>query len=268
MKDLFEYESYRVYMGDYLSSLPNEGYGQLAKIARAMILNPSTLTLILQNQKDFTPEQANDFCEHLQMTELETEYFLSLVALSRAGKPNLRARIQKQIHMIRKKSKELKNRIPPQAELTEEAKAIFYSQWYYSGTRLLTSIEGFNSAEKISERLQIPRVTVKRVLEFLLSTGLCVEKNGRYQMGPQSTHLGTESPLIARHHQNWRFKSMEKADAISANELLFTSPVSISKDDIPKVKSVLMASIEECFKIIDPSSCEELACLNIDWFKL
>ena len=91
-------------MEDYLKGLPNEGYGQLAKIARAISLNPSTLTLVLQNQKDFTPEQANDFCEHLQMTELETDYFMNLVSLSRAGKPNLRARIQKQIQIIRKKS--------------------------------------------------------------------------------------------------------------------------------------------------------------------
>jgi uncharacterized protein (TIGR02147 family) len=268
MRDLFEYENYRDYMIDYLKSLPNEGYGQLAKIARAISLNPSTLTLVLQNQKDFTPEQANDFCEHLQMTELETSYFINLVSFSRAGKPNLRIRIQKEIQLIRKRSKELKNRIPPKTELTEEAKAVFYSQWYYSGTRLLTSIEGFDSAEKIAERLQIPRGTAKKVLEFLISTGLCIEKNGKYQMGPQSTHLGTESPLISRHHQNWRLKTIERASNISQNELLFTSPVSISKNDIPKVKKILMNAVEDCFKIIDPSACEELACLNIDWFKI
>jgi hypothetical protein len=87
-------------------------------------------------------------------------------------------------------------------------------------------------------------------------------------MGPQSTHLGTESPLISRHHQNWRLKTIERASNISQNELLFTSPVSISKNDIPKVKKILMNAVEDCFKIIDPSACEELACLNIDWFKI
>ena len=202
------------------------------------------------------------------MTELETSFFMCLVALRRAGKPNLRSRIQKEIQSIRRKSKELKNRIPPKTELTEEAKAIFYSQWYYSGARLLTSIDGFNSAEKISERLQIPRITIKRVLEFLHSTGLCVEKNGQYKMGPQSTHLGTDSPLIARHHQNWRLKTIERANQISSHELIFTSPVSIATADIAKVKKVLMGAVEDCFKIIEPSSCEELACLNIDWFKV
>jgi len=49
---------------------------------------------------------------------------------------------------------------------------------------------------------------------------------------------------------------------------MFTSPVSIAKKDIPEVKKILMHSIEQCFKVIDPSPCEELACLNIDWFRV
>jgi uncharacterized protein (TIGR02147 family) len=268
LKDLFDYEDYRKYLGDYLKNLPNEGYGQLAKIARAISLNPSTLTLVLQGQKDFTPEQANDLCEHLEMTELETEYLMSLVALARAGKSNLRSRLNKQLAKLRKHSKELKNRIPPKAELTEEAKALFYSQWYYSGTRLLTSIPEFDTPEKIAERLGLPRATVKRVLEFLVSTGLCVHDRGHYRMGPQSTHLEANSPLIARHHQNWRLKAIEHADKVTNEELLFTSPVSISKSSIPEVRKVLISAIEDCFKIIDPAPCEEMACLNIDWFKL
>ncbi len=268
MKDLFDYDDYRKYLSDYLKSLPNEGYGQLAKIARAISLNPSTLTLVLQAQKDFTPEQANDLCEHLEMTELESEYFLSLVAFGRAGKPNLRARLSKHLAKLRKRSKELKNRIPPKVELTEEAKALFYSQWYYSGTRLLTSIPEYGTPEKIAERLGIPRNTVKQILEFLVSTGLCIHDHGRYRMGPQSTHLDVNSPLIARHHQNWRLKAIERADKVTSKELLFTSPVSISKAAIPEVRKVLVNTIEECFKIIDPAPCEEMACLNIDWFKL
>jgi uncharacterized protein (TIGR02147 family) len=268
IKDLFEYDDYRKYIEDFLSNLPNQGHGRPAKIARAISLNPSTFTLVLQGQKDFTLEQANDLCEHLQMTEFETEYFLNLVILSRAGKTNLRNRVNKQLLSLRKRSKELKNRIPPQAELSEEAKAVFYSQWYYTGIWVLTSVDGFNTAEKISERLGIARATVKRVLDFLLSTGLCINEDGNYRMGPQSTHLGSESPLVGRHHQNWRLKAIEKADQLNPEEFLFTSPVSISKAAIPEVKKILIQAVESCFKIIDPAACEELACLNIDWFKL
>jgi uncharacterized protein (TIGR02147 family) len=268
MRELFDYDDYRKYLKDFMAALPNHGYGQLAKIARAISLNPSTLTLVLQAQKDFTAEQANDLCEYLEMTELESEYFLNLVALSRAGKSNLQTRLRNQLARIKKRSKELKNRIPPKAELSEEAKAVFYSQWYYSGTRLLTSIEGHNTPEKIAERLGISRVVVKQVLEFLTFTGLCIEEKGNYQMGPQSTHLGSDSPLIARHHQNWRLRAIEKADRISGEELMFTSPVSVSKTTAPQVRRILVEAVEDCFKIIDPAPCEELACLNIDWFKL
>ncbi len=268
MKDLFESDDYRSYLHQYLESLPSQGYGQLAKIARALSLNPSTITLVLQGQKDFTSEQANDLCEYLEMTDLESDYFMTLVSLSRAGKPNLQARLQKQLSKIRERSKEVRSRIPEQVELDDDAKAAFYSQWYFSGVRLLTSIDQTHSPEAIAQRLQLPRSTVKRVLEFLVSTGLCVEKNGEFHLGPQSTHLGPESPHLSRHHQNWRLKSIEKSDRISKNELMFTCPASISKADFPEVRKVLMNTIEDCFKIIKPSPCEELACLNIDWFKI
>jgi uncharacterized protein (TIGR02147 family) len=266
--DLFEYDNYRTYLTDFLESLPHRGYGRLAKIGRAISLNPSILTLVIRGQRDFTPEQANDLCEHLQMTELETEYFLTLVALQRAGKTNLRARLNRQLERLRKKSGELRNRIPPTAELSEEAMAVFYSQWYYSAARLLTSIDGFQTAERISERLHIPRALTKRVLEFLVSTGLCIEDRGIHRMGHKSTHTGAESPLVARHHQNWRLQAIERADRIRPDDLFFTSPVSISKDAIPRVRKILLEAVEECFKIIDPAPCEELACLNIDWFRL
>lgn len=266
--EVFDYTDYRNYLRDYLHSLPHRGYGQLAVISRALSLNPSTLTLVLQDQKDFTPEQANDLCEHLGFTELESQYFMNLVALSRAGKANLKTRIQSQLLQLKKRSKELKARIPPQTELSEEAKAIFYSQWYYSGVRLLTSIDGFNSVDTISSRLQLPRNTVKRVLDFLVITGLCIEHKGKFKMGPQSTHIGSDSPLVSRHHQNWRQKAIERADRISGDELIFTSPVSISRDAIPEVRKKLVRTIEDCFKIIDPSACEELMCLSLDWIKL
>jgi uncharacterized protein (TIGR02147 family) len=268
MADIFEFDEYRRFIAAHLKALPNEGYGQLAKIARAISLNPSTLTLVLQGEKDFTLDQANDFCEYLGMAELETEAFILLVLLARAGKPNLKSRLLKQIQALRKKSNELKNRLPPKAELTEEAKSIFYSQWYYSGIRVLTSISEYRSVENISQRLRLPKSTVKQALDFLLRIGLCKEKAGKAQIGPLSTHLGADSPLVSRHHQNWRLKAIEKSDQISTNELMFTSPISIARGDIPRVKKILMAAVEECFKVIDSTTPEELVCLNIDWFKV
>jgi uncharacterized protein (TIGR02147 family) len=273
-KTVFDYVDYRAYFKSLFQEKPHQGYGQLAKIARAISVNPSILTLVLKGEKDFTPEQANDLTEYFQLTDLEAEYFLNLVALSRASKPNLRARVSRKLKELQAKSMEVKSRIPPQAELSEESKAIFYSSWYFSAVRLLTSIEGFNSLEIISERLGLPRGTVKQVLEFLVSTGLCIEKkNRKFTMGPQSTHLGADSLLVSRHHQNWRLKAIERSQRVphqipSERELFFTSPVSISKKAIPEVRKVLVSSLEDCFKIIDPAPCEELACLNIDWFEI
>ncbi len=217
---------------------------------------------------EFTLEQGNDLAEYLGFSELESEYFLTLIMVSRAGKTNLRSRLVNKISELKRKSLELAQRMPAQAKLTESNQAIFYSQWYYSGIRIASSIADYQSVESLSEFLNLPRSTVKRVVDFLLSTGLCLEENGKIKMGPQSTHLSNESPLVGRHHANWRQKSIERQSHTKPDELFFTSPFSIEEKDIAKIRAILVNAIDDSFKVIDPSPAEELACINIDLFRV
>lgn len=267
VKTVFDFTDYRKFIHDGLSKQKSGGYGQLARISQALNINPSIVTQVLKGKKDFTLEQANDLGEYLELTDLESEYFLCLVQIERAGKKNLRDRWERRRRELAEKSESLKERMPARKELDDASKAIFYSQWYYSGVRILTSLEEYDSVEKIAERLRLPRATVKRVVDFLLSTQLCVEKDGVLKMGPQSTHLEAASPLVARHHINWRQKAIEKMHHLEKDELCFTSPLSLSRADFEKVRKLLMKTVEDAFEIVDPSPSEQVAILNIDWLK-
>jgi hypothetical protein len=151
---------------------------------------------------------------------------------------------------LKLQSHDLKKLLPPHKELSDDAKAVFYSHWYYSAIRLVCSLDAFNSAEAICEKLHLPRSKVKKVLEFLTLHGLCVEKDGKLGPGPQSTHVGADSLLAARHHANWRERAVNRMDTMKAEELFFTSPVTIAAADIPKVRKLLVTTIEDAFKII------------------
>jgi uncharacterized protein (TIGR02147 family) len=265
---VFEFTDYRDFIIFTQKNRPKKGYGLLTQIAKAIGASPSIVTQVLQKERDFTLEQADLFCEFFGFSELESEYFLTSVSHERSGTPKLKARFAKKLSELGEKAQNLRDRIPPSAELDEKAKATFYSQWYYSAIRLSTSIDKLNSPTAISKKLQLPVATVQRTLQFLLQNGLCVETNDGLKMGIQSTHLGAESQLVSRHHANWRLKGLEKMNQISKDELFFTSPVSISLADIEHVRKILVRTIEDVFKTVDPSPSEELACLSIDWFKL
>lgn len=265
---IFDYTDYRQFLADSLKAMPREGYGQLAKIAQALDINPSVVTLVMKGEKHFTLEQAADLAAFLELSELETEYLLALTGFARAGKENLRRAWQLKIGKLKNQAENLKDRMPAKSEMTEEAKAIFYSSWHYSALRMLSAIEETQTAEGMAKKLGLPKTRVKKALAFLISHGLCVEKNGRIMVGPQSTHLGEGHDLVARHHANWRERAIPGLDKQAEGEFFFTSPVTIGRNDVPKVRKILMAAVEEAFKVIDPSPCEEALCLNVDWFRI
>lgn len=265
---VFEYKNYHKFLQDWFENMPKRGYGQAAKLAQAMEVNPAIITQVFKGEKDFTQEQASDFCDYVGFTDLESDYFLLMVQLARASSRGLKHKLERQINEVLSKTKDAKERLPnAHAELSEEAKSIFYSQWYFSGIRMLTSIKEFQTIEAIAEKTQLPRATVKRVVDFLLLQNLCIEKNDKILMGPQSTHISKNSPLVSRHHINWRLRACEQVEANRSDELFFTSPLSIATSDIAKVQSILHESIDKIFAVVNPSKEEEVACLNIDWFR-
>ena len=76
--------------------------------------------------------------------------------------------IQKKLDELKKKSENLKDRLTIKAELNDNAKAMFYSQWYYSGIRLATSVKDLKTADQIAAYYNLPLPMVNRVLEFLV----------------------------------------------------------------------------------------------------
>jgi uncharacterized protein (TIGR02147 family) len=266
--EIYQFDDYRDYLKEFIHNSPQKGYGKLAEMAESCNMNPATITLVLKKDRDFTIDQGFDIGSFLGLNSFEMEYFLTSINLQRAGKVTVRSFLKRKLNDLKKSASDLQKRMGESKDLDENAKAQFYSHWIYSATRLATSIEDYQSIDEISKRLKIPRATIRTILDFLFTHGLVKIENEKYKMAIQSTHLSANSPLVIRHHQNWRLKAFGKMENIEADELFFTSPVSIAKKDIPLVREKLVQALDEVFKVIDPSKEEELACLNIDWFKI
>lgn len=251
--------------------MPRNGHGEFRRIATHLRLHSTMVSQIFRGDRELTAEQAWSLCEYLGLNDLESDYFLALVDLSRAGTESLKQRIRRKLQEIRERALQVGNRLPQAATLTDAEKAIFYSVWYYSAIRLLTSIPEFQSVDALSNRLDLPKSLVSQVVEFLLSVGLCVEEDGKLKMGPSRTHIGADSPLIGRHHANWRFKAIERVGRVSKSsesELIFTSPLTIATRDAAEAREILLQAIEKISARVEGGDPEKLFCLNVDWFEV
>lgn len=268
MKTIFHYGEYKAFVRDWIAEQPHKGRGQLSKIAQVLGISSVSVSHVFSGPRHLSKEQALELAQFLGLSTLEEEFLFLLVDHGRAGTAKLEKKLAAQIAQKREASLSIKTRVLQDAELDESAKAIFYSQWYYSGVRNLTAIDGFQTPGSIAARLGLSAAKVKEILEFLVRYGLCVEEGGKYRVGAKKTHLDAQSALVTRHHANWRTKAVENmrdkdADAM---ELFYTGPMTLSREAALEIRRELVDLVERAVKIVAPAPSEELMCLNIDWF--
>jgi hypothetical protein len=152
-------------------------------------------------------------------------------------------------------------------ELSEVERSIFYSSWLYSAVRLFTSVsEEGKTVDEITAKFLQPRQRIVSILGFLVSAGLVVQEKDRYRIGPLRTFVEQGSPHLARHHANWRSKAIQKSDHVSEKELMFTSPVSLSRADFEKIREQIAELLKSVSTTVKASPAEDIACLNVDFF--
>jgi uncharacterized protein (TIGR02147 family) len=268
MKSIYLFKSYKEFIISELSTRERGGYGQFRRLADSLGVHSTLISQVLKGPKDLTFEQAASVATYLNLSELESDYFLLLVHSARAGNQELKAILQRQITALREQGQKLSTRISKEVEISKENQAIFYSDWVYSAVRQALAIPENWSVEKLSERLNLKPKRIKEVLQFLLETGLIVQKEAAYHIGPKATHLDSSSPWAKPHHMNWRQKAMSHMAKKEENDLFITCPMTLSKADASAVHELLVQAVQKIFSNVDNSPSEQLYSLNIDWVKV
>lgn len=266
---VFEATSYKEFVKEWVLSQPKRGHGVWSRIAKHLDTSTVAVSQVFQGERELSHEQALVLSEFMGLTGLSADYFEILVLHDRTTHAKLKARLKQKLEGIQQQADVLKNRVIQEKTFTEEAKGIFYSNWYYSAIHLSTLIPRMNTVDAISSHLNLPTTTVIHVLEFLVEHGLCLQSEmGTYSIGPRFTHLENTSPHIARHHTNWRLKALDRIPTMKDRELFYSGNSVLSKKDVLEIRRRLVSLIEEVYKTVAPSENEELMCLNIDWFEV
>ncbi|MFL5812438.1 MAG: TIGR02147 family protein [Bdellovibrionia bacterium] len=265
---VFEYTSYKAYLLAWIESRPQKGRGERSRIAETLRCQLAYVSQVLNGPAHFSFEQAEALNQLLNHTDDEADFFHLLVQLERAGTPALRSRIQRKIKKILNDRLILRNRLEFEETLSREDQAIYYSSWYYAGIHVAVAIPALQTREALVRALGLPVSRVTQVLEFLVSRGLVQESKGRYSTGNTRIHLESDSPMIAKHHVNWRMQALQAVEKESADELHYSSVITASEGDIPRIREVLVKAIEQIREIVRPSQDETLYCYTLDLFSV
>jgi plasmid maintenance system antidote protein VapI len=268
MTDLYSSDCYKKWVNDKIHAMPKRGRGQYRILADFLHTSPTIITQVFRGDRELTAEQATLLCKYFGLTKMETRYLILLVNLARASSHHYRTLLHEELIEIRSHAKQVGQRVPRHIELTEDAKAILYSNWYYLAAWSLVAIGGFDSAKAVSERLKIPIKKASDALGFLKKHGLVIEKNGKLLVGPTHLHLDSDSPQIPRHHQNWRLRAFQKYESSNDDHVFYTAPVTLSRKDANILREKCLKFIEEAVAVVTPSPSETLHCLCLDWFEV
>lgn len=267
MISIFDFKEYPQFLRKYLAEQPKQGHGSLSKWASELRVSTTLMSQIVSGKKPMSLEVAIGLAIVIGLAEKETDYLVLLVEWEHAGTRTLKDYIYKRIETAQAASRMLKNRIEQVEELSDEAKARYYSSWIYAAIRNFIATEPEISHDALADRLGITRPRATEALEFLQEQALIERTKNGWKIGARSLYLTSDSPLVIKHHNNWRIKGMQKMDNRDESEMFFTSPMSLSENAATQLRKKLVDVIQEVRKIAGDSDAETVRCLNIDWFK-
>src|ERR1035437_9824680 len=190
---LFGYRDYKKYLLDQMRTRPRAGRGFKKALSKTIGCQTAFISHVFQDRAHFSLEQGEAISRYLGLSPAETRFFLLLIDFTRAGTPELRRVLKQELDLLEEQSLVIKQRVAVKATLSREDQSVYYSAWYYAA---------------IHVGITIPELRTAETLQFLVSVGLATEKEGRFHPGQTLIHLERDSPLISKHHSNWRMQAI------------------------------------------------------------
>jgi uncharacterized protein (TIGR02147 family) len=264
--DLFKYNDYRDLVSETLKA--RFGHGARAKLATALQTHPGYISQVLSKSKiHFSAENLMKVSSFLGLSNPEEEFLMALLQLERSGSVELEQFWRQRVEVLRRQFQKVEKQVTASRELSDAAKAIYYSHWSYSAVHMVVSIDAFSSPQEIAHRLRVSGELATKVLAFLTENGLVSTRAGRYEIGKTRIHLKADSPLVRTHHHNFRTKALVALEDDSEFNLNYSAVLTLSKKDAIKIRSMLLEFLKEAEVILGPSENEDIVGLNLDLFR-
>lgn len=264
---LFLYSDYKQILDLYLRQ--RHSRGALSRAAEALNCQRSYLSRIMNGNLHLTPDQAYMLAQFWKLKPLEQDYFLCLVDYDRAASRSYRDHIKHKINELKKRNDSLSERMQrPQPPVITSQEAIYFSTWQWSAIHFVASIPQYQTIASLSEKLAIPKESLKIFLERLKEIGLVQNQGSRWEFAKGEFHISKDSPFVIQHHQNWRSKAVMDAQVYQRNNIHYTNIQTASRKDIAALKTMMLEFISESKNLLDPSPPEDCVVFLCDIFEI
>jgi uncharacterized protein (TIGR02147 family) len=263
----FTFSDYRKYLE---ARMPIRGAdrGLRARLAETLRCQNAFISRVIAGDAHFSLDHAIQVSDFLGHSELESEYFLLLVQESRASTQALTSFLRKKRAEILKKKDMFVEHLKVGEELSSEEKMTYYSSWHYAAMHVMITVPELQTVQALARHLHLPLIRVQQVLDFLESAGLAQLNGDKYSTGKSRIHLGKGSPMLPKHHTNWRMRAIQALDQAQGRDFFYSGPVSFSQENIEVIRRKLFKLLEETEPVFQNSKEECAYCLNIDFFHL
>jgi uncharacterized protein (TIGR02147 family) len=265
-ESIFHYCDYKDYLRDRLST-HGSARGLRSRLAKTLKCQPAFVTQVINAKVHFSLEHAIEADRFFGHSETESQYFILMVSLGKAGSPLLRKYYLDQMDRIRENHAYNDKQVHAPTLSLEAAKK-YYSTWVYSAVHVLLTIPGNHDSESIARRIGITGEAARKAMDFLLSNGL-VEKTAQgFKATDRRVHLDDEAPMINDHHTHWRLRAIESLHSASRRDIHYSGPVSISRENTHKLRMLFINLIKSLEPILSEPGEEELYAITLDFFEL
>lgn len=264
---VFEENSYKSYLKKILTSF-GESRGLRSQMAKFLGCQTGYVSQVLNAHVHFSLEHAYLITKFLKLGPEESEFFILLVSKEKAGSKGLEEHYTTRINEIREKRSQIKERIKVKGAMSKEARITYYSQWYYAAIHVAVTVKNLRTKDNIAKRLNLDGDLVSETLDFLESHDLVINEGGVYLPGNGRIHLEKKSPLVIKHHTNWRIEAIKSLEKVNDKNLHYSGVISLSVKDGEKIKEMMLKMIEDMEVILKPSPEEEIFSISMDFFKL
>jgi uncharacterized protein (TIGR02147 family) len=202
--DVFRYHDYRAFLSDLYKAKKRNGFSYRAFSRTAGLGAPNYLKLVIEGQRNLTPQMAERFAEACGLSGDAAEYFLRLVEFNQASSAEQKSASFTSISGFDRYRR---------AHRLELAQAAYHSTWYLPAIReLVTSAAFQDDPAKIAAQLwpAIKPSEAKFALDTLLELGL-LERDAEGRLRQTAAVVSTGPETFGMHITNYHAEMMRRA---------------------------------------------------------
>lgn len=267
MEKVFAFDDYKDYLNQRLA-VTGATRGLRSRLARHLSCQEAHISQVLNGNVHFTLESGALINEFLEHNFEESETFLLLLQIARAGNRSLANTYKRRLNALRKERQRAKIESAESVAGDSAFLALYYRSWHIAGAHVFL-MTGAKDRLAVARNLGISLPAAEEALLTLMRLGLATETNGSFFATAQRWHLPPDSPLVAQHHLNWRRRAILNLEhGGSFKDLHYSGPMAISHKAADAIRNLLIETIERTEPLIAYPGEEVTRALCIDFFNL